>query len=784
MLYRPMYLFIGLLLSVAPAADALAMTPPIKASQAECNPILGKIGNGLPDPGAEGPFDVATQVYDLGEDTADLPSIDGPVELLGEVTYPTKLECGPFPIVFMMHGGHATCVRLNPNQTWQVSQHWPCEPSYSILPSYQGYRYFAEILASHGMVVVSISANGINAGNEIGFDARAELFQRHRELWQQFSTIGSDELGDIFVGKIDLGRVGLMGHSKGGAGAARFLDLANQNGPPLGVKAPHTKSFKIRAVLLIGPVAAKFEETFKVTDTALGVVLPYCDGDVDYLGGVSYYDASRYAVFGDSGPKHSFLVIGANHNNYNTIWDENETEFGTVDDWVFNEGEFGPFCQVDAPGSGRLTSEQQRGTLVAMGGAFFRRYLKNEQIFRPFLHGDVPPPPSAKTEEIFIGYHPKDEPEVRLDVNTMTMVENTLINSLGGAVTNEDFQRFEFCDPESGVGPDGCLTESSRSPETGQAPHAKYNFPVSQLRLAWSNRERPPAEATFSNDIPDGLRDVSGYQVFQFRSFVDFADSLNPFGQPQDLRIVLRDGAGLAASVRVSDHSSALFYPPSVEPYEDSKTALPRAVLNTVRVPLSAFEDVFLTDLRSVELVFDQTLTGAINVADLAFADEAENKPPRVSCSIRETQLSNDNLLVNVGLSVSVEDKFEPTPFAAVQVYSDEDDQDSDIVQDSPDAKDIAPGTLRLRAEQDPNSDGRVYLVLSKAIDDDGAIGHACCTATVPASNSPEDIAAADIQAAAALGLCTSFAASSEGLVSLPTGYFAIGDGPVIGPNQ
>ena len=107
------------------------------------------------------------------------------------------------------------------------------------------------------------------------------------------------------------------------------------------------------------------------------------------------------------------------------------------------------------------------------------------------------------------------------------------------------------------------------------------------------------------------------------------ADPLNPLAQAQNLRVVLQDGAGLSASVVVGDHSPALFFPPSVEPFETPSVVIPRAILNTVRVPLSAFPDVFLTDIRRVDLIFDQTPSGAINVTDLAFADEATNKLPQ-----------------------------------------------------------------------------------------------------------------------------------------------------------
>ncbi|MGH9179440.1 MAG: hypothetical protein ACRD0N_12915 [Acidimicrobiales bacterium] len=50
---------------------------------------------------------------------------------------------------------------------------------------------------------------------------------------------------------------------------------------------------------------------------------------------------------------------------------------------------------------------------------------------------------------------------------------------------------------------------------------------------------------------------------------------------------------------------------------------MPRAVFNTARIPLEAFAGVNLEHVRWVRLVFNRTRAGAVNLADLAFADPA-----------------------------------------------------------------------------------------------------------------------------------------------------------------
>ncbi len=154
-------------------------------------------------------------------------------------------------------------------------------------------------------------------------------------------------------------------------------------------------------------------------------------------------------------------------------------------------------------------------------------------------------------------------------------------------------------------------------------------------------------------------------------------------------------------------------------------------------------------------------------------------QPPTVLCSVSRTELwpPNHNL-ANVGLSASATDNChsEPLPLS-VRVFSNQDDIGSSVNGAfSPDAANIAPGTLSLRQERQPNSPGRVYLILVTATDASGNLGLNCCTVCVPASHSAAAISAVNAQAAAV----SAYTLSHGG--AIPPGYFVIGDGPVIGP--
>jgi predicted dienelactone hydrolase len=124
------------------------------------------------------------QEYDYGDLAFTPTGFPGAVELRASVHRPTDLGAGPFPLIVFLHDRHSPC--------FPVALQWPCVGGRVPIHSYQGYAYIAEILASHGYIVVSISANGItafdNEVSDLGAQARAQLVHRHLTQWNTFNT--------------------------------------------------------------------------------------------------------------------------------------------------------------------------------------------------------------------------------------------------------------------------------------------------------------------------------------------------------------------------------------------------------------------------------------------------------------------------------------------------------------------------------------------------------------------------------------------------------------------
>lgn len=293
------------------------------------------------DPGLPGTFEIASSDYEL--DGVKLPGMPQPIEMVGHVVEPAAgAATGPRPLVLFLHGRHSVC--YNPDGSDDGSGRWPCKAPMEEIPSHLGYDHTQRILASQGYATVSIRVNGINAQDfrlpDGGADARAAIVQEHLDHWVTLAT----------EHQVDMDQVVLVGHSRGGEGVDR---AAIQIGP----SAPYS----VVGQVLLAPIDFAYH-------TAPGVptvtVLPYCDGDVYDLQGQRFTDVARDLAPGDTSLKSSVLVMGANHNYFNTEWTPATAAAPSWDDWG---GDRDKTCGTR--NEGRLSAREQRkvGTAYVAG---------------------------------------------------------------------------------------------------------------------------------------------------------------------------------------------------------------------------------------------------------------------------------------------------------------------------------------------------------------------------------------------------------------------------------
>jgi hypothetical protein len=148
-----------------------------------------------------------------------------------------------------------------------------------------------------------------------------------------------------------------------------------------------------------------------------------------------------------------------------------------------------------------------------------------------------------------------------------------------------------------------------------------------------------------------------------------------------------------------------------------------------------------------------------------------DREPPELASTVAlGTLWPPTHELVAVGLDVAASDGCSDPP-VSVEVFGDEDDDEATgDGSESPDARQIAPGTLRLRAERKGDGDGRVYLIAVTSTDAAGNTARTCSTVVVPRNQGRLALARVEAEAAAA----RAFFFANEG--EIPPGYFVIGD--------
>ncbi|MDQ1658399.1 MAG: hypothetical protein QOD41_3482 [Cryptosporangiaceae bacterium] len=569
-----------------PAAPATGTDPAPPATSA---PAPHPMRLAAPDPGLPGPQATTRAEYDLGDSVFPLPN-GTKGELRGEVTYPAPLGAGKRPLIVLLHGRHSPCGRADGS----ISVTWPCPAGYRAIPSLQGYRALADLLASYGSIVVSISANAINAtddeDNDYGAAARAKLVIKHLELWSGWSgSVLTGPFGTTFEGKVDLTRVGLFGHSRGGEGVVAALAENKRTGSRFGIQA-------------VVPLAPTDLMRYQLRGTPSLTVVPYCDGDVSDLQGVHYFDDAT-AAQADTVPHALLGVLGANHNYFNSVWTPGGWEADTIDDWDYTGDPANAFCGKGA--ADRLQPTQQLAAGDAYIAAFFRARLQSAPVYDSLFLGNTEVPLSAAPGKVLASYVAGAAHRRKLD----DLRGATGLNALGGSVTATGFATAQRCG--GGVKPAAACFKV-RGP--GEEPHVgpwigPVSNPLAQQHLAWS-----APNAVWSSAVPAAYRDVSAYKYLTIRLA---RDSWAKTDASPQVGVRLTDADGHTKTVPLT--GPALGTPVYTGPdNNDAFGGPPQALVTGVPVILAGFKSVDLTRLTQVAVVGEGT-AGNIVLADISF---------------------------------------------------------------------------------------------------------------------------------------------------------------------
>ena len=214
------------------------------------------------------------------------------VPVKGQIWYPQgQTNC---PVFFIVHGNHD-----------------------SYVPSYLGYEYLGEYLASNGYVVVSVDENIIN-GTDEGNDKRAIL------LLENMKTILglSAESGNQISGLIDPDRIAIGGHSRGGEMVATAYLFNELDVYPEDGNVSFDYHFNITSIVAIAPVVDQYRPidlSVEIENVNYLLIHGSNDQDVSTMMGEKQYNNISFT---DDGfyLKSSVYILGANHGQFNSLW--------------------------------------------------------------------------------------------------------------------------------------------------------------------------------------------------------------------------------------------------------------------------------------------------------------------------------------------------------------------------------------------------------------------------------------------------------------------------------
>jgi hypothetical protein len=363
-----------------------------------------------------------------------------------------------------------------------------------------------------------------------------------------------------------------MGHSRGGEGVVEAALLNAERRHPYG----------IRAVLPLAPV--DFGRA-TLPDVPMLVMLPYCDGDVSNQQGQHFYDDTRHSV-DDDVLRSSLMVMGTNHNFFNTEWTPGVSIAPSNDDWSPASDEL---CGGTSPA--RLTPAEQRAVGTAYMAGFFRLVQGGERAFLPLFDGTNGTVPSTGRAVV---YAQAQQPgSRRLDLAPLERPDSD--------VTVSGFDLGAYCYSVAarvlpGDTPCSSTSSTSRVPHWTPATFAT-SVPLSPaLRVQWSEASASASpEVRVALGSGSGGRDVTRYDALTLR----VARDEDATGEV-DLAVTLVDRRGRSATVQVGDVSPALDPFPASTNTPNGISRTPKTWLRTVRIPIDSLTGV---DLRHVSAV-------------------------------------------------------------------------------------------------------------------------------------------------------------------------------------
>ncbi len=606
---------------------------PLELAPSDADDVLARQLLEAPDPGRRGPHEVRTLYYGSGSDRnrpeyrdsvtyvtepvdasklVDLGSSAGSrnnywgfepdrFPLNARVWYP--VGDGPFPLVLVVHGNHDMRDFSDP-----------------------GYDYLGELLASRGYILASVDMNFINGGIRGENDARGWFLLRHVGVWEGFN----EDEDNIFHGRVDMERIALIGHSRGGEAVGHAAAFNRLERYPDDATLEFDFGYDIRAIIAIAPVDGQYLPTDRfvpVENVNYMVFHGSHDGDVTSFHGLRLYKRVRFT---DGHPrlKTAIWVYRANHGQWNTVWGAHD----------------------NGPRSGRIldlralmSGEDQRRFAEVYVSAFLETTLRDDRRYLPMFRdhrviGGWLPPTMYVTRFQTESFRTLADFEEDVDV---TSGSHPGVRARGDHLSTWREGRVGLRSsnrPETSASQDNQAVWLGWNNRVAGAdtlgPAAAYAIELPEpLAAEWELGPEASLElslaVTRAKPGPRGAGEERGGDADDSGDGGRESGEAEDDDEPPDLSVVARDRSGIVASVPLSR------YGPVRKPLEmrilrrrdledDRFANLFELLLQSYSIPLADFVEAApglrLGELSEVGLVFDRTVAGEVVLDDVGLA--------------------------------------------------------------------------------------------------------------------------------------------------------------------
>jgi dienelactone hydrolase len=473
---------------------------------------------------------------------------------------------GPFPLIIAVHGNHVAS-------------------DYSD----GGYEYLGKLLASRGYIFASIDENFLNGApyNDMFMlsslenenPARGWLMLEHIKVWEQWNK----NEGNLFHNKVDVNKIALVGHSRGGEAVSIAAAFNNLKHYPENGTVQFDYGFNIRSIVSIAGTDKQYKPSGKLLpleNINYLAIQGAHDMDVSSFDGASQFNRIKYTNDEDNF-KASVYVYGANHGQFNSTWGR-EDGVG-LGNRLYNIKQL-------------ISKEDQEQIAKVLISSFLDSTLKGkdeyEKVFQNIKYGKEWLP-----ETLYINNYMNSNTSIIASFEEDIDISTTTIK--GGRIMGHNLEKWKE-----------------------ERVKLKFdNGDYNAVRLAW-DKDKDSSNASYNVLLPTGGVKITDNSAIAFSLAADDGKGENK-SQPIDLTVTVEDKNGNQANLPLSKFS---FLNPTIEGKilkDPFASLLPtkEPVFQYFQFKLKDFKtqnpNINIEQVNKISLVFDKSEKGNILLMNL-----------------------------------------------------------------------------------------------------------------------------------------------------------------------